>query len=370
MDVRYQHGSVVHVVRACYNDDAIDLVALGGENVVEVLQVTPSSSRVVASFHVGARITALAWSPRTVSSSSSDQWFIELAAAGADFGLHLLTKSATAIESTWPFGGCITGHHGKVNDMSFCGGRGDDSHRYVATVSDDKMLMVWDLDPPSTIRSPSVEASPPPPPRSQPTAYVIAFPHPLTTVNSHPSTGKDFLVSDCRGSIFITDWRSDPGESEQDNWRHSNLVELVEPRALSDAMTGLSVQWTGSAAWRRDTVDIIGATYGSKFSIWDITKLEGGKPSVSGISFPEGGAHFRWCQSYPDYFAISTQSAVKGAMIHVHNMAFVHAQPNVISIAPRPHHIRDFDFLATRGIPRIAAAVGREVIIFSIAADS
>ena len=148
------------------------MVALGGENAVEVLQVvrrwpsiyfleidcciiqTPSSSRIVASFHVGARITALAWSPRTVSSSSSDQWFIEfvfsrhfilrimfesvayrLAAAGADFGLHLLTKSATAIESTWPFGGCITGHHGKVNDMSFCGGRGDDSHRYVATVS-------------------------------------------------------------------------------------------------------------------------------------------------------------------------------------------------------------------------------------------
>lgn len=122
--------------------------------------------------------------------------------------------------------------------------------------ADDKMLMVWDLDPPPTIQSPSVQVSPSPPPRSQPTAYVIAFPYPLTTVNSHPSTGKDFLVSDCRGSIFITDWRSDPGESEQDNWRHSNIVELVEPHALSDAMTGLSVQWTGSAAWRRDTVDM------------------------------------------------------------------------------------------------------------------
>jgi hypothetical protein len=58
-----------------------------------------------------------------------------LAAAGADFGLHLLTKSASATESIWPFGGGITGHHGKVNDMSFCGGRSEDSHRYVATVS-------------------------------------------------------------------------------------------------------------------------------------------------------------------------------------------------------------------------------------------
>ena len=124
---------------------------------------------------------------------------------------------------------------------------------------DDKMLMVWDLDPTVSsvpVRSPSEDVSLSPPPRSQPTAYVLAFPHPLTTISSHPSTGKEFLVSDCRGSIFITDWRSDPDESEQHNWRHSNLVELVEPHALSDAMTGLSVQWTGSAAWRGDTVDM------------------------------------------------------------------------------------------------------------------
>jgi hypothetical protein len=123
------------------------------------------------------------------------------------------------------------------------------------------MLMVWDLDPSMDIssvavQSPSIEVSPSPPQRLQPTAYAIAFPHPLTTVNSHPSTAKEFLVSDCRGSIFITDWRSDPDESEQGNWRHFNLVELVEPHALSDAMTGFSVQWTGSAAWRRDTVDM------------------------------------------------------------------------------------------------------------------
>jgi hypothetical protein len=132
---------------------------------------------------------------------------------------------------------------------------------HLRSFADDKMLMVWDLAPSLDMSSvptgsPSLEKSLSPTPRSQPTAYVIAFPHPLTTVNSHPSTGKEFLVSDCRGSVFITDWRSDPDESEEDNWRHTNLVELVEPRALSDALTGLGVQWTGSAAWRRDTVDL------------------------------------------------------------------------------------------------------------------
>jgi hypothetical protein len=39
MTHRYDHGSVVYVVRACYNDDAADLVAIGGEHSVDVLQI-------------------------------------------------------------------------------------------------------------------------------------------------------------------------------------------------------------------------------------------------------------------------------------------------------------------------------------------
>lgn len=87
------------------------------------------------------------------ASTSSFNLYYRLTAAGADFGLHLLTKSATASEIVFPFGNGLSGHHGRVrwntchiiigrsdtseqvNDMSFCGGRGEDSHRYVATVS-------------------------------------------------------------------------------------------------------------------------------------------------------------------------------------------------------------------------------------------
>ena len=60
---------------------------------------------------------------------------VRLTAAGADFGLHLLTKSSSASENIFPFGGGLSGHHGKVNDMVFCGGWDEDSARYVATVS-------------------------------------------------------------------------------------------------------------------------------------------------------------------------------------------------------------------------------------------
>ena len=124
--------------------------------------------------------------------------------------------------------------------------------------------MVWDLDPVITIRSPGSpdpETSGPSDPntpstRPQPVSYVVQFPHPLTTVSSHPSTSKELLVSDSRGSIFLTDWRTDPDENVLDSWRNSSVIELVEPRALSDAVSGASQKWSGSASWRRDSVDM------------------------------------------------------------------------------------------------------------------
>ncbi|KAI0822683.1 WD40-repeat-containing domain protein [Trametes gibbosa] len=370
MDVRHSHGTEVHVVRACYEDDAADLIAVGGAHSVEILLLTETSCKTIANFHIGSRVTALAWSSRVSSPSSTDSWSIELAAAGADFSLYLLSKSSSEQEEIFPFGGGLSGHHGKVNDMTFCGGRSEDSSRYVATVSDDKMLMVWDLHPSIDLTSPpSPGASPPS--RPQPTAYVITFPHPLTSVNAHPSTSKELLVADCRGSVFLTDWRSDPDENEQHSWRNSSVVELLEPRALADSLAGPSAKWSGSVAWRRDpSAEFVGAAYGSRFALWDMGSLSGGKPYVTGTSFAEGGSQFRWCPTYADYFAVSTSSAAKGAVIHVHNVAYVHAQPTVFQIAPRPLYVRAFDFVACRGIPRIVAAVGREVIVFYIGVDS
>ncbi|KAJ7046506.1 hypothetical protein C8F04DRAFT_1060692 [Mycena alexandri] len=364
---KFDFGSEIYCLRSAQSDDAADLIALGSNHSVEILLVGENTVKSIASFHIGSRISALAFSPRTVSPSFSDDWLIELTAASADFGLHLLTKLPTSGETVYPFGGGLSGHHGRVNDMTFCGGKGEDSTRYVATVSDDKMLMVWDLYP--TLDTSSGRSSPEssgmsasPPPRLQPTAYVIAFPHPLTTVSSHPSSSKEFLVSDTRGSIFLTDWRSDPDDSDYESWR---LVELIEPYALAATSTGISVPG-GWAAWRGDNADIVGAVYGSRYSLWDISRLQGGKP-MSGNSFPQGGHRFRWCPSYPEYFAISTQSPAKGAVLNVHNINY--PNPTTMALAPRPHFIRDFDWLASRA-PRIAAAVGRKVIVFSVAVDS
>lgn len=122
--------------------------------------------------------------------------------------------------------------------------------------------MVWDLYPTlpnARTREDSVgsdifeEANSP---RAQPTAYVINFPHPLTTVCSHPTSSREFVLADSRGSIFLTDWRSDPDENEQVSWKNSSVIEMIEPRALADSISGTTSRWGGSVAWRRDSVDL------------------------------------------------------------------------------------------------------------------
>jgi hypothetical protein len=139
--------------------------------------------------------------------------------------------------------------------------------------------------------------------------------------------------------------------------------------------------------WILISIFSVGATYGSTFSIWDMSKLQGGKPSVTGVSFPEGGRQFRcafsgcwvhnyltvphrWSHSMPDCFGITSQSPSKGAVIHIHDMRYIHAQPFVINIASKPHIIRDFDFVASRGTTIISAAVGRELVVLSVDVDS
>jgi hypothetical protein len=127
-------------------------------------------------------------------------------------------------------------------------------------IIDDKMLMVWDLHPAADIESSppasTTSLSPSPSSRSQPTAYVIPFRNPLTSIRSHPSTSKEFLVSDCCGAVYLTDWRSDPDEGDPGGLWHSSLVELIEPSALSVSCLGGPSQWSASVDWRSDTVDL------------------------------------------------------------------------------------------------------------------
>ena len=76
--------------------------------------------------------------------------------------------------------------------------------------------------------------------RPQPTALVIQFSAPLTSVSSHPSTSKQLVISDSRGSVFFIDWRKDPTENDEDAWHGQSVMELLLPKALARSVTNIS----------------------------------------------------------------------------------------------------------------------------------
>jgi hypothetical protein len=144
--------------------------------------------------------------------------------------------------------------------------------------TDDKMLMVWDLRPnvdipsapqsQSRSRSHSRSRSLSPPSssststpgggsggstRPQPTAYVISFPHALSSVCAHASTTKELLVADVRGSLALVDWRSDPLHAPADAaWHHPRVIEFAAPRAVA----GGAGAYPASAAWQQANPDM------------------------------------------------------------------------------------------------------------------
>jgi hypothetical protein len=133
---------------------------------------------------------------------------------------------------------------------------------------DDKMLMVWDLRPNVDISSAPLSPSPPSHrarsndsqtggdngnARPQPTAYVISFPHALSSVCAHATTTKDLLVADIRGSLALIDWRTDASHASTDAaWHHPRVVEFTAPRAIA----GGACAFPASAAWQQANPDM------------------------------------------------------------------------------------------------------------------
>jgi len=86
------------------------------------------------SLFVRSMVHRVKTSVRSMSNPRSNS-IRRLTAASSNFGLHLLTKTPDVDEDIFPFGGGLSGHHGLVSDMTFCGGPTDDIARYIATVS-------------------------------------------------------------------------------------------------------------------------------------------------------------------------------------------------------------------------------------------
>ena len=234
--------------------------------------------------------------------------FHRLVVAGADNHLRLLLCSPAEeggdnepTTEVRMFGSGLSGHHGRINDVCFCTSETYLTH--VASAADDGHLILWNLYPLLNSADANGDASTPGPgmaidfetghdteeetepsvepsrksqsqrrsasrrtPRTgrtsslepiavpEATAYIIKFAHPLHSISSHPSSASQFMVSDTYGQVFLIDWTKLEPNSKPAAWRGHRVVELVDPRALTDGLTGSKGRWTGGASWKRDDI--------------------------------------------------------------------------------------------------------------------
>jgi len=205
------------------------------------------------------------------------------------------------------------------------------------------------------------------PPSSTPFVYPIEFPHPLLTVSSHPGNSSQFCVADANGTVHLVDWQTALDSDERSaSWRMHRVCEMYDPRKLADSITGVGQRsLTGGAGWKPQDTNIFGATFGSRWLVWDLRRLQGGKPVAAGEAFAEGGHRFKWCPTDPHLFAVSTTSPANGAIINVYHTSFP-GSPRSYQILPRPHRLRDFDWLDSLSVEGssqtlLAAAVGSKM---------
>ncbi|KAG8880007.1 hypothetical protein FRB98_005379 [Tulasnella sp. 332] len=413
----YTHGSNVHCIRACMNEDGQDLLAVGGESKLEVLQrdaaVSTPEYKVIASFHIGSPITAIAWSARSKSPSRAASWFLELVVASEDKCLRRLLSSPKQQERIKLFPGGLTGHHGRINDVCFCTSETYQTH--VASVGDDGFL-VWNLYPrmyesekENEENNMRLDSGPEDgdtedeevdqalntdygggsrrrrtkvsmfysdlnvPGRSDEAAddneeqpvrainYPIPFSHPLHSIAAHSSSANQFMVSDTHGTVYIIDWTK-LDQEKPEGWRGHRVVELVDPRALTDHSS-----WGGAASWKPDDINVIGAAYGSHWCIWDTRKLHGGKPIATGMGQEYGGSRFRWSPTNTSLFAISSSSPLAGPSIKVYRTQSLDTMKE-LNVLPRPNRnrVRDFDWLGVAHLEDsirawLAIAIGRKI---------
>lgn len=313
------------------------------------------SFKSIASFHVGATTIAIDWSPDAISPASSDNWNIELGIACADGNMRILRKTphSPPTGETRVFGGGTTGHSARITSLAFSSAR---AGMHVASAGEDCNLLIWNLskrikteDDPDTSMDGVEDGD-----EQAPSAYPIAFTHPLQDVIAHDANARTLLVADSRGTVSLIDWAG--AEMDEDvpgaeEWHRQRVVELMDPRRVAEGITGvrtsgvpLNSSLGGGADWKPDDPNIIGATYGPRWMIWDLRRVQGGKPVATGEGFLSGGHRFRWCPTDENLFAVSTTSPVPGAAIKVYHISFPGA-PRTYQLFGRPHRVRDIDWL-------------------------
>ncbi|KAI9199343.1 WD40-repeat-containing domain protein [Polychytrium aggregatum] len=276
-----------HVVEFCPHPQAEDLIAWGGDTIVGVIRKTQTADGSQTTFTlveehlVGARATAISWSPSTTFSSESQ--IIRLV-VGCDNGKIFLIDQGRVL--------LVGSHLDTINDLSFSF---TEKHT-LASVSEDQTLCIWTL--PDNLHHHEHGSF-------QPTCATSRLSSPGVAVRSHPDRSNLFMVAEKSGIVRFYDFRQD-----ETVWSVLLRDDGPGPAILRDA------DWSIEKSLLR-----FGAVIGSKWYIWDFPHLE---PIRAGHGHEEGAHQFRWARNKngETVFATATSapSADTAASIKVHNI--------------------------------------------------
>ncbi|KAE8211108.1 hypothetical protein CF327_g5107 [Tilletia walkeri] len=352
---RYTGTEDALVLSAGHTSSTADLLAVGSQSRLVVLQVHPklayydgdeqeaeemmrrgeaSGARLAVpeeliSVNLEAAVTAMAWSPVSTgpppaaeggSEHGKGNMRVEIAVALEDGQAMIYTHLG---EGTTSF---ALGHlTGRVNSLDWLN-VGDTS--YIAAAQGNGTLTIWTLifseNEDEVLENPGA--------RSEDTPQIprkfrqdFTYPHPLLTAAFHPHATGTLLVLDSAGSLRMLDWL-DPVLSSRTNSSLGPSLSarkpraqhtLVNPRAYSNARSigrgavasasaaaAAGSAQSGSASWKSQDENVIGALIEGRWCIWDSRVSAGnGLPVEQGEAYSErGGGGFKWCPTNAQLF--------------------------------------------------------------------
>ncbi|WFD43500.1 hypothetical protein MPSI1_002162 [Malassezia psittaci] len=251
------------------------------------------SFRQINSYLIGSAISALAFSPGSQYGEQDGVHKIEMViAVGNDIQLVSDSDQGVAVTTVGKIPGTRV-----VLDIAWSSAPGYE--QYLATACSDNSLQLWDLEPAQG---------------GAPVYRTLMVKEPVQTVAFHPRLPKLLLVVDASGTGRFIDWFASfaPGSHKL-----QTAASFSEAKAVAANFTQ-GVQSLGQAAWQAQNPDLVGAVFGSRWSIWNVAadNSMAAQLQVSGKT----GTHV---QPGHGFFAFATTNS---RLFSVANQTLSHAQ--------------------------------------------
>ncbi|WFC99407.1 hypothetical protein MYAM1_002151 [Malassezia yamatoensis] len=179
--------------------------------------------------------------------------------------------------------------------------------QYLATACSDNSIQLWDLEPANG---------------GTPIYRTLMVSAPVQTVAFHPRLPKLLLVVDASGIGRFIDWFASfaPGSHKL-----QTAASFHEAKSVAANITQ-GVQSLGQAAWQAQDFNIVGAVFGSRWSIWNVAadNSKTAQLQVSGTTgthVQPGHSFFAFANTNSRLFAVANQALTHTQLASTRSLA-------------------------------------------------